>query len=163
MLMNRRVGALAVLSCLFLPAVPGSYAQAPAPAPNLGLIKSLNCTFPLSVSTIWDAAGDPQVQVKKVPVLTFQIDEIDTQEGSARMLGVASGSHVTASLSGANLHIMDIRATGSLTITTIFGQESRDGKLKAVHTRTDYLRYSVPGFVSQPEVSQHYGECEAGR
>ncbi len=91
--MNRHVGALVVLSC-FLPAAHGPYAQQ-TPAPNLSLIKSLKCAFPLSVSTTWDAAGEPQVQVKKV--------------------------------------------------------------------RTDYLRYSVPGFVSQPEGSQHYGECEATR
>jgi hypothetical protein len=125
-------------------------------------VSSLNCTFPVSVTTVWKD-GEPEVQVKKTPVLTFQIDQIDVQEGSARMVGVASGQHVTASLSGSNLHIMDLRSSGSLTITTVFGQESKDGRLRAVHTRTDYLRYSVPGFVSQPEISQHYGDCEAKR
>jgi hypothetical protein len=58
---------------------------------------------------------------------------------------------------------MDIRPEGSLTITTVFSQESRNRKLKAVYTRTDYLPISMPGFASQPEVSQQYGECEAGR
>jgi hypothetical protein len=76
------------------------------------------------------------------------------------MVGVSSGQHVTASLSGSNLHIMDLRSSGSLTITTVFGQETKDGKLKAVHTRTDYLQMSLPGFLSEPEVAQYYGDCE---
>jgi hypothetical protein len=156
--MNRHVAAFAAI-CGFLLAAHASAQTALNPLTG---VTSLACTFPASVTTVW-TAGEPQVTVKKSPVLTFQIDQIDTQEGSARMVGVASGSHVTASLSGSNLHIMDLRSSGSLTITTIFGQESRDGKLKAVHTRTDYLRYSVPGFISQPEVSQHYGECEVMR
>ena len=160
MRINRQVTTLAALAGLLLASRP-SLAQNEAANPLLG-ITSVACTFPASVSTTWKD-GEPQVVVKKVPVLTFTIDQIDVQEGSARMVGVASGQHVTASLSGSNLHIMDLRSSGSLTITTIFGQESKDGKLKAVHTRTDYLRYSVPGYISQPEISQHYGDCEVKR
>jgi hypothetical protein len=159
MRINRHVTTVVVFGGLLLAPHP-SLAQTSL-NPLTG-VTSLSCTFPASVSTTWKD-GEPEVVVKKVPVLTFTIDQIDVQEGSARMVGVASGQHVTASLSGSNLHIMDLRSSGSLTITTIFGQESKDGKLKAVHTRTDYLRYSVPGFVSQPEISQHYGDCEVKR
>jgi hypothetical protein len=153
---------MAALAALLF-ASPALLAQAQNSSFNpLTGITSLNCTFPVSVSTTWKD-GEPDAIVRKAPVLTFLIDQIDVGEGSARMVGVSSGQHVTASLSGSNLHIMDLRSSGSLTITTVFGQETKDGKLKAVHTRTDYLRYSVPGFVSQPDVSQHYGECEVKR
>ena len=160
MRMFRHFTTLAAFGTVLLAAAP-LFAQATPPSPLNG-VTALSCTFPVSVSNTWKD-GDPQAVVKTAPVLTFVIDQIDTQEGSARMVGVATGSHVTASLSGSNLHIMDLRSSGSLTITTIFGQESKDGRLKAGHTRTDYLRYSVPGFVSQPEISQHYGDCEIKR
>jgi hypothetical protein len=158
------MAAMAALGALLL-ASPALRAQVQTPNPNfnpLTGVTALNCTFPVSVATTWKD-GEPEAVVRKTPVLTFVIDQIDVGEGSARMVGVSSGQHVTASLSGSNLHIMDLRSSGSLTITTVFAQETKDGKLKAVHTRTDYLRYSVPGFVSQPEVSQHYGECEVKR
>jgi hypothetical protein len=57
---------------------------------------------------------------------------------------------------------MDIRPAGGLNITSVFQQVSRDQKLKAVYTRVDYLPISLPGYITQPEVSQHYGECEVG-
>ena len=53
--------------------------------------------------------------------------------------------------------------TGSVNITTVFSQEARDKKMKAVHSRHDYLQMSLPGFVSEPTVSQYYGECETGQ
>ena len=33
-------------------------------------------------------------------------------------------------------------------------------KFRAVHSRHDYLPMSLPGYVSEPSVSQNYGECE---
>ncbi len=140
----------------------GGAAQGPNAAPSLATIKGLTCSFPLSVSANWDTTGDPQAQIKRSSPLMVQFDEIDTQEGTARLVGTA-GSHATLSLSGWSLHIMDIRSTGSLGITTVYAQESRAGKLKAVHTESDYLRFNTPTFIAQPGVSQHYGECEAVR
>jgi hypothetical protein len=130
-----------------------------APANPLPNVKSLKCTFPISVSATWEA-GEPTAAVKKGGILTFQLDEIDTTESTANVTGLASGNHIVAQLSGWNLHFLDIRPTGSLTITTVFAQESRDKKLKAVHTRTDYLPVTIPGFQSKPDIFQYYGECE---
>jgi hypothetical protein len=115
----------------------------------------------MSVAASWQN-GEPQAQVKKAATLTFQIDEIDVQEATARFVPLASEpQHIVARLSGANLYFLDIRPTGSLSITTVFGQQSRGGKLKAVYMRTDFLVVSIPGFVAAPEASQYYGECEA--
>jgi hypothetical protein len=50
--------------------------------------------------------------------------------------------------------------TGTLNITTVFVGEPNAKTFRAVHARHDYLPMSLPGFVSEPSVSQHYGTCE---
>jgi hypothetical protein len=143
---------------LFLFASAGLDAQTPA-LNLLAAIKNLKCSFSMSASGTWQK-GEPQARIKMGPVTTFQYTEIDTAESTANVVGLASSGHVVAQLFGANLHFLEMRSTGSLMLTTVFAQESHDKKLKAVHTRADYLPISIPGFVTQPEVSQHYGECE---
>ena len=49
-----------------------------------------------------------------------------------------------------NLHVLDVRPDGALTVTTVFAQESREGRLKAVHSRI-------------PDSSQYYGDCSFTR
>ncbi|MBI4265270.1 MAG: hypothetical protein HY657_12910 [Acidobacteria bacterium] len=151
--------AAALVSCLLAGGTLGAQDARPNP---LAAIKALKCSFPISAAGSWKE-GEPQAQVKTGPLLTFQYTEIDAAESTARVIGLASSGHVVAQLFGANLHFLDMRATGSLMLTTVFGQESRDRKLKAVYTRADYLPISVPGFVNTPEVSQHYGECEVAQ
>ena len=162
MRMNPLSGVWAIFGLLFLGAGTPA-AQAPQ-APQLDTIKSLSCTFPISVAGSWDKnTGEAQVQIKKAGVLTFKFDQIDVSESSARFVGpTAAPEHIVAQLRGPNLFFMDIRAGGTLAITSVFGQVSHDQKLKAVYTRSDYLPISLPGYVSVPEVSQHYGECEVG-
>ena len=163
MRINPSSGVLGLLGILFLGA--GSPAAQVSPtAPQLSTIKSLSCTFPISVVGSWDkTTGEAQVNIRKAAVLTFKFDQIDVSESSARFVGpTAAPEHIVAQLSGANLHFMDIRPAGSLAITSVFQQVSRDQKLKAVYTRVDYLPISLPGYVTSPDVSQHYGECEIG-
>ena len=161
MRMTRTSGILAGLG-LFVLGAGTPAAQAPAASPQLANVKSLTCTFPVAVAATWDKeTGEPNVAVRKSAVLTFKFDQIDTSESSARFVGpTAAPEHVVAQLSGWNLHFMDIRPSGSLSITTVFAQYTKEPKLKAVYTRTDYLQVSIPGFASQPDVSQRYGECE---
>ena len=129
-------------------------------APNpLAAVKALKCTFPISASGTWKN-GEPTAQLKTGPLVVFEYTEIDTAESTARVIGLVSSGHVVAQLFGANLHFLEMRSTGSLMLTTVFNQETRDKKLKAVYTRADYLPISIPGFTNSPEVSQHYGECE---
>ena len=40
------------------------------------------------------------------------------------------------------------------------GELKGDARLRAVRSRHDYLQMAIPGFVAEPNVSQHYGECE---
>ena len=128
--------------------------------PNpLAAVKALKCTFPISASGTWKN-GEPTAQLKTGPLVVFEYTEIDTAESTARVIGLVSSGHVVAQLFGANLHFLEMRSTGSLMLTTVFSQETRDKKLKAVYTRADYLPISIPGFTNSPEVSQHYGECE---
>jgi hypothetical protein len=128
--------------------------------PNpLAAIKALKCTFPISASGTWND-GEPTAEIKTGPVMAFEYTEIDTAESTARVIGLVSSGHVVAQLFGANLHFLEMRSTGSLMLTTVFNQETKGKKLKAVYTRADYLPISIPGFTNSPEVSQHYGECE---
>ena len=51
--------------------------------------------------------------------------------------------------------------TGTLNITTVFAGDPDAKSFRAVHVRHDYLPMSLPGFQSEPSVSQHYGVCES--
>ena len=147
------------IGVLFLGAASAS-TQSSAENPLQGP-SSLSCVFSLQTSGSW-VDGEPSAAVKQAGRLELQFVDIDTAGGTAEVVGVSS-NHIVAQLSGWNLHFLDIRPAGSLTITTVFGQESRDGKLKAVHSRTDYLPVSIPGFSAQPDAFQYYGECEIGQ
>ncbi len=127
----------------------------------LGSVTNLKCSFPSSASATWEN-GEPQVAVKKAAgAFTLSIIDIDSQDGTAEVIGLGAPSHVTVKLAGANLHFLDIRLTGALAITTVFSEESHDGRLKAVHSRSDYVGSLFPGS-GPPAVSQYYGDCEVG-
>jgi hypothetical protein len=135
-----------------------AYAQKPESNP-LAAVTALRCVFSVYGVGRWQG-GEPQLQAK-AGVLTLRFDSIDAQEGTARSIGRLGVSDVTARLVIGSLHLMSISNTGALEVTTVFSQETRDGKFKAVHAIHDYLPVAIPGFVAEPEVSQHYGECES--
>jgi hypothetical protein len=157
--MSRHLFYLGVLTLVFLAEAGGPSGQG-AETNALAKIKSLKCVFPVYASGSWKS-GEPQA-VAKTGQLSIQIDAIDVQDGSARFVGAGESSHIIAQLSGWSLHFLETGNTGGVNITTVFSQESRDKKMKAVHSRHDYLQMSLPGFVSEPTVSQYYGECEVG-
>ena len=134
------------------------HAQA-GPEKVLATIKNLKCTFSIQASGTW-VNGEPQAQIKMGPTLTFQYTEVNPSESSANVEGLSSEGHVVVQLLGANMHFLEMKNTGSLMLTTVFGQESKNKKLKAIYTRADFLPIAVPGFENTPVVSQHYGECE---
>ena len=129
-------------------------------ANQLAKVKSLKCVFEAYATGTWKN-GEPQAQAK-TGQLSIQIESIDVQDGSARFVGVGESAHIVVQLSGWSLHFLETGNTGSLNVTTVFSQKSRGAKLRAVHSRHDYLEMSMPGFVSEPTVSQYYGECEVG-
>lgn len=163
------VGTLGVLTLgLALGGGHAAYAQRggrnrfPPPSAVLASVTSLKCAFPASATATWES-GQPQVKVQNLAgVFTLTIADIDAQEGTARTVGLGAPAEVTVKLAGSNLHILDIRPTGALAITTVFAEESHDGRLKAVHSRSDYVGGAGRGVAGPPSVSQYYGDCEAG-
>ena len=126
----------------------------------LAQVKALKCRFTIYSSGSWKN-GDPQAQIRQPEQLTLEVDEIDTDSGSARVTGTSGPSDVVSLLTVSSLHFMERSVTGTLNITTVFVGEPNAKIFRAVHARHDYLPMSLPGFVSEPSVSQHYGTCEA--
>jgi len=157
-LMVRLLAAVSVLVMLFggLPAVAQSTDNNP-----LGKVKSLKCTFPIYSSGSWKG-GEPKAELKQAQQFSLDIDEIDADGGTARITGTSGPTHVTALLTISSLHFVERTVTGTLTVTTVFASEGNVKSYRAVHSRHDYLPMSLPGYVSEPSVSQNYGSCEVG-
>jgi hypothetical protein len=126
----------------------------------LAQVKSLKCRFSIYSSGSWKN-GEPQAQIRQPEQFSLDVDEIDTDSGSARVTGTSGPSDVVSLLTVSSLHFMERSVTGTLNITTVFVGEPNARVFRAVHARHDYLPMSLPGFVSEPSVSQHYGTCEA--
>jgi len=48
-------------------------------------------------------------------------------------------------------------------VLTVFAAYTTGTRLRAAHSRADYLPIDLPNFKSEPEVAQFYGDCEATR
>ena len=126
---------------------------------KLAAAKTVQCTFAVYATGNWKN-GEAEGALK-TGKLSVQFIEINTDEGTARMVGGFGTYDIIVRLSQGALHFVQAFRDGPLYVTTIFDKESRDGKLKAVHTRHEYADVSLPGFTSKPE--QYYGECGVGR
>jgi len=154
---TRRVLILAAAMVTALWAPLGAQQQ-PAEPPNvLPTVKALKCRFPAATTATWKN-GEVVAQTKMQEML-FTISEIDVQDGTAEFLGTAGRSYVTAVLSGWSMYFVE-SSVGQLNVTTVFAQEASPKKLKAVHSRHGYLQMQVGRYISEPSVSQNYGECE---
>jgi len=154
---TRRVLILAAAMVTALWAPLGAQQQ-PAEPPNvLPTVKALKCRFPAATTATWKS-GEVVAQTKMQEML-FTISEIDVQDGTAEFLGTAGRSYVTAVLSGWSMYFVE-SSVGQLNVTTVFAQEASPKKLKAVHSRHGYLQMQVGRYISEPSVSQNYGECE---
>jgi hypothetical protein len=126
--------------------------------PNpLTKVTALKCRFPVAVSGTWkngEAVANPRTQE-----LLITVTAIDVDDGTAEVAGTAGKAFVSAVLSGWSLYFVE-NSVGQLNVTTVFAQETAPGKLKAVHSRHGYLQMQVGKFISEPSVSQNYGECE---
>ena len=129
----------------------------PSRRTSLPTVKALKCRFPAATSATWKN-GEVVAQTKTQEML-FTISEIDVQDGTAEFLGTAGRSYVTAVLSGWSMYFVE-SSVGQLNVTTVFAQEASPKKLKAVHSRHGYLQMQVGRYISEPSVSQNYGECE---
>jgi hypothetical protein len=131
-------------------------AGAQRPPARLETVKALTCAFPVVATGSWKQ-GEPQGDVKTAK-RSVRFDVINTDEGTARSSESFGHFEIIVRLAGEALHFVQSFKDGPLYITTVFNVESRDGKLKAVHTRHELTAVVLAGFTSSPE--QYYGECE---
>jgi len=155
-LIHRLLVVVTVL--VFLPGSLAGIAQSTDKNP-LANVKSLKCKFPVYTVGSWKN-GEAKAEVRQSQQFNLEIDEIDADSGTARVTGTSGPTHVTALLTISSLHFMERTVTGTLTITTVFASDGNAKVFRAVHSRHDYLPMSLPGYVSEPSVSQNYGECE---
>jgi hypothetical protein len=129
------------------------------PSAALAAATTLRCEFLVSSTGSW-SEGAARAQIAPA-TLRIVFAAINTDEGTAEAAGGMGTSDIIARLSSTGLHFIQMFRDGPLYVTTVFAQESRPGKLKAVHTRHEENGVKIPGFTSSPE--QYYGECEIGR
>lgn len=150
--------ALAVAACLSQsPSTAGAFQdtrQNPLTAAS-----TLRCRFSASTAVLWKD-GKPDVRTVATES-RVTISDIDTQDGTATVSGPQGRRLATTVLSDGTLLVMDI-TLGALDMTTVFATESSPGKLKAVRANYAYVFLTIPPFVTDPTVSQSYGECEPG-
>ena len=119
--------------------------------------KSYRCIFPLIATGTWNKAGSPDATVK-ASKLILRFESVNVDEGTADLMSGTVASGITVQSAGGNLHFVQAFRSGPLYVTTIFNKEIAPGKLKAVHSRHEYLNVPLDGATSSPE--QYYGECD---
>jgi hypothetical protein len=125
---------------------------------KLAAAKTVTCAFTVSATGTWkNGEAEGALNTAK---LSVQFIEINTDEGSARLASGFGIYDIIVRLAPGSLHFIQAFRDGPLYTTTIFDKESRDGRLKAVHTRHEYADIALPGFTSKPE--QYYGDCAVG-
>lgn len=128
--------------------------EPPNPLPK---IKGLKCHFPTAATATWKD-GQAKAEIRSQE-LNFEVNAIDVQDSTAEYVGTSGRVFVSAVLSGWSLYFVET-SVGQLNVTTVFAQEVSPNHLKAVHARHGYLQMSVGRYISEPSVSQSYGECE---
>src|SRR5262245_35241083 len=123
---------------------------------RLAGVKTLACNFTASVVAAWKN-GVPQAEIKPSQ-LTMRFESVNTDEGTARVVGTFGPSDIIVRLSGDTLHLLQSFREGPLYATTVFPKETRPGRFQAVHTRHEWTQVALPGYTSSPE--QYYGDCE---
>ena len=153
----RGLGA-AGAAVLLLLAPATARAQSDGDPPNpLTTLKALECRFPAATSASWDDTGTPAGRTREQN-MRLEVFDIDLEDGTAEVRGTTGTVFVSAVLSGWSLYFVE-NAVGLLNVTTVFAQEASPGHLKAVHSRHGYLQMQVGNFISEPSVSQNYGDC----
>lgn len=125
---------------------------------NLLNIKSIDCTFPVSAVGSWKGV-EPGAQVTSDTTVSAKFDSIDTQDMIAR-LATGTRGEVILQASRTSLHFVEIEEAGRVAITTVFARESAGGRLRAVHSRVEFVK---GGGAIEPLVAQDYGDCTATR
>ena len=154
MSINKKLAAFAIIGTLLL--VPSLLRAQDAAKGRLAAAKNLKCTFPIVAVGTW-GAKEPEAKVKPSN-LVLQFQDINTDEGTARMDSSYGAYDITVRYAGGYLHFIQSFLDGQLYTTTVLEKLTSGGKLKAMHSRHEFTDFALPGFTSSPE--QYYGECE---
>jgi hypothetical protein len=127
-----------------------------AQGPKLATAKSIKCTF--SLMTLGGIREDtPKAEVKP-STLILEFEEVNADEGSARLKSGFGDYDIVVRYAQGYLHFIQSFRDGPVYVTTILEQKTSAGKFKAMHSRHEYTQVSLPGYTSSPE--QYYGQCE---
>ena len=154
MSINKKLAAFAITGTLLL--VPSLLRAQDAAKGRLAAAKNLKCTFPIVAVGTW-GAKEPEAKVKPSN-LVLQFQDINADEGTARLDSSYGAYDITVRYAGGYLHFIQSFLDGQLYTTTVLEKQTSAGKLKAMHSRHEYTDFALPGFTSSPE--QYYGECE---
>jgi hypothetical protein len=129
-------------------------AQLTAPQ-RLWNAKSLACVFTVVSTGNWK---DGQAHAEVTPAkFSLSFEAIDTDEGTARVVGAMGRSEIVVKLSNGTLHFVQSLDDGPVYLTSVFPKETTGGRLQAVHTRHEFTEVQLTGFTSRPE--QYIGDC----
>ena len=115
---------------------------------RLASVRTVDCTFMLNAVATWKN-GVPQAEVKTTQ-LAVKFDEVNADDGTARVVGMFGPSDIIVRLSGDTLHLIQSFRDGPLYATTVFPKETRQGRLQAVHTRHEFTEVTLPGYNIEP-------------
>jgi hypothetical protein len=146
---------LVLMTAGTLLAMPPTAAQAAAQS-QLATATSVKCTFTLmALGALRE--DQPKAEVKPAK-LTLQFEAVNADEGTARLKSGFGDYDIIVRYTQGYLHFIQSFRDGPVYVTTILEQKTREGKLKAMHSRHEYTAVALPGYTSSPE--QYYGECE---
>lgn len=115
----------------------------------------VECKFSTLVTGDWQS-GSPTAAVAPASLEATFFD-INLDEGTAEAGSDFGQSFISVRYAEGYLHFLQMSNAGPLRITTVLAQESTGGRLKAVHTRHEYMPTALPGFTSRPEM--YVGDC----
>ncbi len=122
---------------------------------RLAQATSLDCAFSTMATGSWDN-GTPAGKLAP-STLKVKFTGISADDGTAYAEASLGKSSIVVRYSNDYLHLMQIHSAGPLYTTTVLAQQTKDGRLMAVHTRHEYTAVSLPGFTSRPEM--YFGDC----
>jgi hypothetical protein len=123
----------------------------------LAKAKSIRCTFPIMSVGTW-GKEKPEIQVKPSTIDPMEFVGINIDEGTAELKSNYGKYDIIVRYASGYLHFIQSFHDGHLYVTTILEKKTASGKLKAMHSRHEYMDVLLPGYTSSPE--QHVGECE---
>lgn len=132
---ERKSGSLLTLTFL---------ATAAAYVPSHAQVRSLRSDFIDRAVKTWD---DDRLETGKES-FSLVYDSIDTNSGSARLIGNAGAVGVQVIQTAEGLHFFEVTPSGNVSVTTVFSAKG----VPAAHSR----HTNLPG---GPVVSQHHGHC----